>query len=64
MARADPCELADARCQVGAVITAIEAQRDFWIANAARDAAILGVPAAAADMSAAKSEPGRANPGH
>lgn len=46
------------------MITAIEAQRDFWIANAARDAAILGVPAAAADMSAAKSEPGRANPGH
>ena len=56
--------LADARSQVGAVITAIEAQRDFWIADAALDAAILGVPAAAADLSAAKSEPGRANPGH
>lgn len=56
--------LADARSQVGAVITAIETQRDFWIADAALDAAILGVPAAAADLSAAKSEPARANPGH
>jgi outer membrane protein TolC len=37
--------LADARLQAGAVISAIEAQRDFWLANAALDAAILGTPA-------------------
>lgn len=39
--------LADARAQVGAVIGAIEAQRDFWLAQAALDAAILGAPSTA-----------------
>ena len=39
--------LAEARAQVGAVITTIEAQRDFWLADAALQAAIQGVPAAA-----------------
>jgi hypothetical protein len=39
--------LAEARAQVGAVITSIEAQRDFWLADAALQAAIQGVPAAA-----------------
>ncbi len=36
--------LADARAQVGAVIAAIEAQRDFWLADAALNAAIVGAP--------------------
>jgi outer membrane protein TolC len=44
--------LADARAQVGAVIAAIEAQRDFWLAEAALDAAILGAPSAAPSMQA------------
>ena len=39
--------LADARAQVGAVIAAIEAQRDFWLADAALNAAIVGAPSAA-----------------
>jgi outer membrane protein TolC len=37
--------LADARAQVGAVIRAIEAQGDFWVADAALQAALLGAPA-------------------
>lgn len=40
--------LAEARSQVGAVIAAIEAQRDFWLADAALQAAIDGVPLAGA----------------
>lgn len=39
--------LADARAQVGAVIAAIEAQRDFRLAEVALDAAIVGAPVAA-----------------
>ena len=39
--------LADARAQVGAVIAAIEAQRDFWLADAALNSAIVGAPSAA-----------------
>ncbi len=45
--------LADARAQVGAVIAAIEAQRDFWLADAALNAAIVGAPSAAPSMAAA-----------
>ena len=36
--------LAEARAQVGAVIQAVEAQRDFWLADAALDGAIRGLP--------------------
>ncbi|MCI1192975.1 TolC family protein [Calidifontimicrobium sp. SYSU G02091] len=42
--------LADARAQVHAVIGAIEAQRDFWLAHTALDAAIVGAPAAGAAL--------------
>ncbi|HWP19538.1 MAG TPA: TolC family protein [Burkholderiaceae bacterium] len=42
--------LAESRTQIGSVIAAIEAQRDFWIAQAALDAAILGVPAEGASL--------------
>lgn len=38
--------LAEARSQVVAVVQAIEAERDFWLADAALDAALLGQPVA------------------
>ena len=37
--------LADARDQVSGVITAIEAQRDFWLADAALSSTLVGRPA-------------------
>jgi outer membrane protein TolC len=53
--------LADARAQVGAVIAAIEAQRDFWLADAALNAAIVGAPSSSVSMAkapaAASAEP-------
>ena len=39
--------LADAREQVAAVVQAIEAQRDFWLADAALQATLIGAPMAA-----------------
>ena len=45
--------LAEARSQVGAVIAAIEAERDFWLADAALEAAILGVPGSPVALPAA-----------
>ncbi len=39
--------LADAREQIGSVVQSIEAQRDFWLADAALQAALLGHPMAA-----------------
>ena len=36
--------LADAREQVSGVITAIEAQRDFWLADAALSSTLIGKP--------------------
>jgi outer membrane protein TolC len=36
--------LADAREQIGSVVRAIEAQRDFWLADAALQGALIGVP--------------------
>jgi outer membrane protein TolC len=50
--------LAETRAQTGAVIAAIEAQRDFALAEVALDAAIVGVPAAGALPSAATASPG------
>lgn len=44
--------LAEARAQVHAVIGAIEAQRDFWLADAALEAAVVGAPAAGAALAA------------
>jgi outer membrane protein TolC len=40
--------LADARAQIGAVIAAIDAARDFWLADGALEAALVGRPLAAA----------------
>ena len=36
--------LADAREQIGSVVQAIEAQRDFWLADAALQGALIGTP--------------------
>jgi outer membrane protein TolC len=44
--------LADARAQVHAVIAAIEAQRDFELAQAALDAALVGAPSAGVALAA------------
>jgi outer membrane protein TolC len=44
--------LADAREQIGSVIQAIDAQRDFWVADAALKAAQLGKPMQSAAMQA------------
>ena len=48
--------LADAREQIGSVVQAIDAQRDFWLADAAVEAALIGRPMAGAMM-----EPGAAS---
>ncbi len=44
--------LADARAQVGSVIAAIDAQRDFWLAEAALQSALIGTPVAVNMMQA------------
>lgn len=56
--------LADARAQVGAVIGAIEAQRDFWLAQAALDAAILGAPSTAPALQASTPAATESKGGH
>jgi outer membrane protein TolC len=56
--------LADARAQVGAVIGAIEAQRDFWLAQAALDAAILGAPSTAPALQASTPAAAESKGGH
>ncbi len=45
--------LADARAQIGSVIAAIDAQRDFWLADAALQSALIGKPVAMNTMQAA-----------
>ena len=45
--------LAEARAQAAAVVGTIEAQRDFWVADAALNAALLGVPTNPTALSAA-----------
>lgn len=52
--------LADAREQIGSVIQSIEAQRDFWLADAALQAALLGHPLAAPAIEARGAAPGAA----
>jgi outer membrane protein TolC len=44
--------LADAREQIGSVVQAIEAQRDFWLADAALQGALIGAPTSAVTMDA------------
>ncbi len=45
--------LADSREQIGSVIQAIDAQRDFWLADAALNATLLGAPSGAVMLNAA-----------
>jgi outer membrane protein TolC len=45
--------LADAREQIASVIAAIDAQRDFWLADAALQSTLLGRPTAAMPMATA-----------
>ncbi|HEU4852900.1 MAG TPA: TolC family protein [Telluria sp.] len=54
--------LADARAQIGSVNTAIEAQRDYWIAETNLQAALSGTGGAAMQMSGQAS--GEAAPAH
>ena len=62
--------LADTREQVGSVIAAIDAQQQFWLADAALSAALAGrpggpVPASAASgLISATAAPAAADPGH
>lgn len=49
--------LADARDQVNVVRNAIEAQQQFWLADAALAAAVMGRPTTAAGMAAASAAP-------
>lgn len=44
--------LADAREQVASVVQALDAQRDYWLADASLQAALIGVPTAGAAMNA------------
>ncbi len=55
--------LADARSQIGAVNAAIEAQRDFWVAQADLDMALIGKPSLSAAAAPAASG-GSAGPAH
>ncbi len=58
--------LADARDQIAGVISAIEAQRDFWLADASLASALVGKPAmgAASPAPADAAPASRADAGH
>jgi outer membrane protein TolC len=56
--------LADAREQITSVALAIDAQRDFWLADAALQAAIIGRPIAGVAMEARPSASGGSAGGH
>ena len=47
--------LAETRAQISSVISAIDAERDYWLADAALKASILGKPVAGIRMSVAAS---------
>jgi outer membrane protein TolC len=58
--------LADARAQIASVNAAIDALRDFWLAQADMDMALIGKPAATLSVAPAlarpESAPAHANP--
>lgn len=56
--------LADTRAQIGSVIQAIDAERDFWLADAALQAAMLGKPMGMSMMSGAATPMNDAGAGH
>lgn len=55
--------LADAREQIGSVVQSIEAQRDFWLADAALQGALIGKPVGGVAMQANASAGGGNNAG-
>lgn len=56
--------LADAREQIGSVVQAIEAQRDYWLADAALEAALIGRPTGGVAMEASASGGGAGPAAH
>jgi outer membrane protein TolC len=56
--------LADAREQIAGVAQAIDAQRDFWLADAALQAAAIGKPTNLPGMGAQPASSGSASAGH
>ncbi len=56
--------LADAREQVASVVQAIDAQRDFWLADAALQAALIGRPTGSVAMEARPAASGGGAGGH
>jgi outer membrane protein TolC len=60
--------LADAREQIGSVVQAIEAQRDYWLADTALQGSLLGIPISGTSMKPMSSEStpmvGAAAPAH
>ncbi len=56
--------LADARDQVGVVTSAIDAQQDFWLADAALAASLIGRPVDSASPAASAESQPAADPAH
>lgn len=56
--------LGEARAQAAAVVATIESLRDFWLSDAALNAALLGVPSMTPSLSAPDSTAADASKGH
>ena len=56
--------LADSREQVGSVMRAISAEQQFWLADAALQASLIGKPTAASISGAAQAQAGGGEQGH
>jgi outer membrane protein TolC len=56
--------LADAREQIASVMAAIDMQQQFWLADAALSAALIGKPVAAASVSASSAASTNGTPAH
>ena len=56
--------LADSREQIGSVVLAIEAQRDFWLSDAALQATLIGKPMASMSMAMDGGSAAAPAPGH
>ena len=56
--------LAETRAQINSVILAIDAERDFWLADAALQATLLGKPTSTANMTAPTGQAAPGGAGH
>ena len=56
--------LAETRAQINSVILAIDAERDFWLADAALHATLLGKPTSTANMTTPAGQTAPAGAGH